>query len=380
MRGLVNMKSTLLLNVNIPWFIKLSTDILFRGVSPRFLCLKTDSSNAELKKENNILVKNLADMGVDVTMARKRQPGVLKRQITNEDGLKKFLLDKGANKETIANIISRYPRAIIRSHQSLQERWEIWRGILMTDKKIVTILQRSPESFFRSGNNANMQKNITLFCSLGLTSEDLGNMLIRVPRVFSSTLELNKQMIGLLNEIYIALGGENPDKFIKRIISKNAFILLRSSKQVKANIQYLQSSFVLSDQELLILLHGEGADVLDLSHEYLKKTLANVKEKLFFHGCTETEVNALVLKYLRILYTSPQKLNDKIDLLLQANININQIMKTPRVLTSRSIESLSSRIAELEKLGYDFGIHGIRILLLSKQCFGAKLEKLQCTL
>nr|XP_028606702.1 transcription termination factor 1, mitochondrial isoform X1 [Podarcis muralis]XP_028606703.1 transcription termination factor 1, mitochondrial isoform X1 [Podarcis muralis]XP_028606704.1 transcription termination factor 1, mitochondrial isoform X1 [Podarcis muralis] len=376
MRGLVNMKNKLLFNMNLPWLIKLSTDIIFRGDSARFLCLKIDSSSDELDKENNILVKNLAGMGVDVKMVRKRQPGVLKRQITNEDGLKIFLQGKGANREAIASIISRYPRAITRSHQSLKERWEIWRSILMTDMEIVTILKRSPESFFRSGNNENMQKNITLFCSIGLTSKDLGNMLTRVPRVFSNSIELNKQMISLLNDIYLDLGGEKPDDFVKQIISKNVFILLRSSKQVKANVQFLQSSLSLSNKEFLTLLHGQGGDVLDLSNEYLKKTLANVKEKLLSHGCTEIEADMFVLKHLRILYLSPQNLNDKIDCLLQANININLILKSPLVL-DKSIKTISNRIDELGKLGYNFQIHGIGILALSKQRYEAKLEKLQ---
>ncbi|XP_054847715.1 transcription termination factor 1, mitochondrial [Eublepharis macularius] len=378
MRRMMNTNNLFLSSMNNSWLIKLSTEIVFRGASRRGFCLKLGRANDVSDKENNILVSSLKVMGVDIKMVRQRQPGILRKQVTNEEGLTRFLQAKGANKETIAGIISRYPRAITRSYQSLKERWEIWRSILMTDQEILTILQRSPESFFRSGNNANMQKNISYFCSLGLTSSDLCKMLTRAPRVFSNSVELNKQMAGLLYEIYSSLGGENSDDFIKQLISKNVFVFLRSSKQVKANVQFLQSSFDLNNQQLLTLLHAEGGDVLDLSNEYLKKTFANVKKKLLSHGCTEKEVDTFVMKHLRILYLSSQNLNDKIDFLLQANISIQQIVKSPLVL-DKSISTLSSRIEELEKLDYNFTVHGIGILALSKPRFAVKLGKFHCT-
>ncbi|KAL8165161.1 UNVERIFIED_CONTAM: hypothetical protein K2H54_032091 [Gekko kuhli] len=377
-RGLMNINNLFLSRMNKSWLIKSTTEIVFRGASTRFFCLKLGRSNDALDNENYILVNNLEALGVDIRIVRQRQPGVLRKQITNEEGLKRFLQAKGADKETIASIISRYPRAITRSYQSLEERWEIWRSILMTDVKILTILKRSPESFFRSGNNENMQENITFFCSLGLMPNNLCKMLTRTPRVFSNSVELNKQMVDLLCEICLSLGGDNPDDFVKQLISKNVFIFLRSRKQVKANVCLLQSSFNLDNEELLTLLHGQGGDVLDLSNEYLKKTLANMKEKLLSHGCTEKEVDMSALKHLRILYLSPQNLNDKIDFLLQANIDIEQIAKCPLVL-DKSISTISHRIEELEKLDYNFTIHGIGILALSQQRFEIKLEKLHCT-
>ncbi|EMP35295.1 transcription termination factor 1, mitochondrial isoform X2 [Chelonia mydas] len=374
-RGLLRMKNSHLHNMNCFWLIRFSAEIALRPVSSRHFCLKIESADAESCQENGILVNNLACMGVDVKMARRRQPGVLKKLITNEEGLKKFLQSKGATNEIIASIISRYPRAITRSHESLEKRWELWRSILMTDLEIVNILGRSPESFFRSSNNMNMEKNITFFCSLGLTSKHLSNMLTRAPRAFSNRVELNKQMTDLLHEICLSLGGENPNGFVKHIISKNVFILLRSSKQVSANIEFLQSSFHLRNEELLALLHGTGADILDLSNEYIKKNFTNAKEKLLSLGCTEREVDRFFIRYPRVLFLSAKTLSDKIDCLLQAKIHIKQIAETSRVLDV-SISTVRSRVKELEKTSYDFKTYGIGILTLSKKRFEAKLEKL----
>ncbi|KAK9538390.1 hypothetical protein VZT92_003562 [Zoarces viviparus] len=38
-------------------------------------------------------------------------------------------------------------------------RWALWRDIFKTDGETVSILDRSPESFFRSGDNGNLEKN-----------------------------------------------------------------------------------------------------------------------------------------------------------------------------------------------------------------------------
>lgn len=51
-------------------------------------------------------------MGVDIDMAKKRQPGVFNRTSTREQYVKMSLLSEGASKKMIARIMSRYPRAI----------------------------------------------------------------------------------------------------------------------------------------------------------------------------------------------------------------------------------------------------------------------------
>uniref|UniRef100_A0A8C8SLN3 Mitochondrial transcription termination factor 1 n=1 Tax=Pelusios castaneus TaxID=367368 RepID=A0A8C8SLN3_9SAUR len=377
-RALLHMKNSLLCNIHNFWLPRFSEKIVLRPVSSRHFCLKTESADAKSCKENAVLLSSLARMGVNITMVRRRQPGVLKKQITHDKDLKQFLQSKGVTNEFIANIISRYPRAITRSYESLEKRWELWKSILMTDLEIVNILGRSPESFFRSTNNINMEKNIKFFCSLGLTSSHLSHMLTRVPRVFSYRVELNKEMIDLLHDSYLSLGGENPGDFVKQIITKNVFILLRSRKQVRANIKFLQSSFNLSNEELLAVLRYSNGDILDLSNEYIKKNFTNTKEKLLSLGCTETEVNRFFISNLRVLFISSKNLSDKIDCLLQAKIDIKQIIKqNSSHILDTSIITLRSRIEELEKTSYDFKISGIGILSCSKKRFEVKLEKLR---
>ena len=106
--------------------IRFSTEILFKSVSFRLFSKKCDNADSE-PLDNEELLNNLLTMGVDVDMARKRQPGVFNRTDTSEQDLQTFLLSKGASKEVIASIISRYPRAMTRTSESLSNRWDLLR-------------------------------------------------------------------------------------------------------------------------------------------------------------------------------------------------------------------------------------------------------------
>ncbi|XP_041867221.1 transcription termination factor 1, mitochondrial [Melanotaenia boesemani] len=342
---------------------------------PRKLCSVNTESQLPANPENESLVVNLNLMGVDVKMARKRQPGVFRKVSTNEKGLAEFLQGKGACPQEIASIVSRYPRAITRSIEHLEQRWQLWRNVFKTDAEIVSILHRSPESFFRSSDNKNLEKNIAFLISLGLNIKHLHRLLTTAPRTFSNSVGLNKQMVEFLKDICVELGGKNPEQFAKAVISKNLYILIRSTKRVKTNIENLRTSLKLSDSELLTLLQGHGADILDLSNEYLIKNFNNLQQKMALLGCEKNDIKKLVISYPMILYIGPETLNSKLDCLLKGGITINQILEKPKVL-DYSTENITGRLEELQKVGYDFKKHGINILDSSKKRFVAKMGKL----
>lgn len=336
---------------------------------------RSNETKPPVNPENQSLVENLTLLGVDLKMARQRQPGVLRKSFTNEQGLAKFLESKGASRKVIASIISRYPRAVTRSIDHLNQRWELWRNIFKTDAEIVSILDRSPESFFRSSDNGNLEKNIAFLTSLGLSARDLHRLLTTAPRTFSNSLELNRQMVEFLQDICAELGGENPEQFSKNVISRNLYILIRSTKRVKTNISLLRVSLKLSDSELLSLLQGSGAEILDLSSEYLKKNFKSLQQKMYSLGCPEAEIKQLVINYPMVLYIGPSTLNAKLDCLLNGGITMNQILEKPKVL-DYSTQNITGRLVELKRLGYDFQKNGINVLDSSQKRFIAKIEKL----
>lgn len=325
--------------------------------------------------ENESLLDNLKFLGVDVKLARKRQPGVLRKSTTNEHGLVQFLQTKGASLEVVASIITRYPRAITRSGEHLETRWQLWRSVFQSDDEIIEILNRSPESFFRSSDNENLGNNILFLTSLGLNSKDLLRLLTTAPRTFSNSVELNHQMVELLQDVCVSLGGKEPNQFAKAIISKNLYILIRSTKRVKANVDFLQASLGLKNSDFLNLLQGSGADILDLSHEILKRNFWMLQEKLQSLGCSREDANKLIVNYGSILFVSPGRTSDKLDCLLKAHITVKQIMEKPKILDF-SLDNLRWRLDELRKAGYDFDQNGIGILDSSRKRFEARLQRL----
>ncbi|ROK64938.1 Transcription termination factor 1a, mitochondrial [Anabarilius grahami] len=325
--------------------------------------------------ENESLLENLSSMGVDLASARRRQPGVLRKQLTNEQGLALFLKTKGADPETIASIISRFPRSITRSCEHLEERWTLWRNVFKSDHEVVGILSRSPESFFRSSDNKNLEENISFLMSLGITTKDLHRLLTTAPRTFSNSVELNQNMVELLQSICVSLCGNDPKLFARTIISRNLYIFIRSTNRIRANVDFLTSSLSLSNSEALGLFQSHGAQILDLSHESLKKNSKSLRRKLRSLGCGVDDFKAMILNYSLVLFISSERLNEKVDCLIEAGIHPQQIVQKPKVLDF-SLASIRQRLHHLKRLGYDFQKSGIAVLDTSKKRFSAKLERL----
>ncbi|XP_033980317.1 transcription termination factor 1, mitochondrial [Trematomus bernacchii] len=345
---------------------------------PRRLCTAPTGSKERKQPdtpENVSLVENLTIMGVDLKMARLRQPGVLRKAFTNEQAVALFLDKKGVPTNTIASIISRYPRTITRSVQHLEQRWELWRKIFNTDDEIVSILYRSPESFFRSSNIANLDNNITFLTSLGLNTKDLHRLLTTAPRTFSNSLELNKQRVAFLKEIYAELGGKNPEQFPKVVISRNLYILTRTTKRVRTNFDFLRASLTLSNSELLDLFQGSGAKIPYLSSEYLNNNFQSLEQKMVALGCQKADIKELILSFPRVLHFGQDRLSTKLDCLLKGGITMKQIVGKPKVL-DYSIQNILGRLEELKRVGYDFQEKGINVLDSSQKRFVSKIARL----
>uniref|UniRef100_A0A8C6S5B2 Mitochondrial transcription termination factor 1 n=1 Tax=Neogobius melanostomus TaxID=47308 RepID=A0A8C6S5B2_9GOBI len=332
----------------------------------RHLCNVSATTSSDpkpiTKPENVSLLEKLNLMGVDVKMARRRHPGVLRKIFTNEEGVAMFLEGKGASCKVVASVISRYPRAITRSINYLEERWTLWRRIFASDAEIVSILNRSPESFFRSSDNDNLKKNIDFLSSLGLHSKILHKLLSTAPRTFSNTLELNKQMVECLEDVCADLGGDNPAQFAQTVISRNIYILIRSTTRMK-------------DHELLALLQGPGVKILGFSNECLKNNFRGFQEKMLLLGAKKSDVMKVIRNFPMVLYFGQDTLSSKLDCLVKSGINVKQIVEKARVL-DYSAHNIMKKIEELNKVGYDFQKNSISILELSQKRFDAKIKRL----
>ncbi|KAK2887775.1 hypothetical protein QQF64_012875 [Cirrhinus molitorella] len=332
-------------------------------------------SKHEPPQENESLLENLSIMGVDLPSARRRQPGVLRKLLTNETGLAHFLKSKGADQETVASIISRFPRSITRSCEHLEERWRLWRNVFKSDREVVEILSRSPESFFRSSDNRNLEENISFLMTLGITAKDLHRLLTTAPRTFSNSVALNRNMVDFLKSVCLSFEGEDPERFARTVISRNLYVFIRSTNRIRANVDFLSRSLRLSNAEALVLFQSHGAQILDVSHESLKKNFESLRTKLRSLGCDDADFKRMILNYSLVLFISSERLNEKLVCLMDGGILVQQIVHKPKVLDF-SIDCIKQRLRDLNALGYDFQKNGIAVLDMSKKRFLAKLERL----
>ncbi|XP_075067942.1 transcription termination factor 1, mitochondrial [Mixophyes fleayi] len=343
----------------------------------RFYTQSTQLLNRKEKasRENESLLRNLQIMGVDIIKTRKRESFVLRRAITYERTLQEFLLEKGAGMQTVASVISRYPRAISHNYDALCDLWNVWKSVLNTDSAVLNVVSRSPESFFRTSNIDNLKNNICFFQSLGFPPKILSQLMAKAPRTFSNSVQLNQQKVLFLQELCESLGGTNHQEFVQQMITQNIYILTRSTRRIKSNIEAIQTLMKLDNKALLLWIQGDGAHILSLSYTYFENNYKGAQENLQALGFSEDEISRYIYIFPKVLLMTPKTFASKVNLLLQCGIESREILNTPNILGMR-VNRVESKIKDLLRYGYDFKSSGLGVLNLCPSKYTSKLEKL----
>ncbi|KAM4028456.1 transcription termination factor 1, mitochondrial [Anomaloglossus baeobatrachus] len=342
----------------------------------RFCSQQVSQDEVKVPIENLTLVSSLENMGVDMMRVRKRHAVLLKKTTTYEQNLKHFLTNKGADSKMVASIISRYPQAITRDLEVLEKMWNIWKGVLGTDETVLSVAQRSPESFFRTSNTGNLSKNIRYLQSLGLPPKVLCQLMVKSPRTFANSVDLNKQNVEYLLGLCTMLGGKNPREFVRELISRNIYILTKSTNRIQYNIENMKSLMKLDDRALLLWIQGDGAPIVSLSYTYFENNYRNAREVLQSLGCTEAEISLYVFTCPKLLLVTPTIFANKIKLLMDCGVDVKEILNHPNILAFH-INNLKSRIQQLKESGYDFQSFGLSVLLLGQAKFSSRVERLR---
>ncbi|XP_073532586.1 transcription termination factor 1, mitochondrial [Phyllobates terribilis] len=342
----------------------------------RFCSQQLSHDEAKVPLENLDLVTSLENMGVDMTRVRKRHSVLLKKTTTHEQNLTRFLTDKGADTKMVASIISRYPQAITRDLEVLEKMWNVWKGILDSDLTILSVAQRSPESFFRTSNTGNLAKNIRYLQSLGIPPKVLSQLMVKSPRTFANSVDLNKQNVEYLLGLCTRLGGKDPRDFVRELISRNIYILTKSTSRIQNNIEKIKSLMKLDDRALLLWIQGDGSPIVNLSYTYFENNYRNAQAILLSLGCTEAEIALYIFTCPKLLLVTPTIFANKIKLLMGCGVDVKEILNNPNILAFH-INNLKSRIKQLKDSGYDFRSSGLSVLLLGQAKFSSKLERLR---
>lgn len=330
------------------------------------------------KKENVAQLPNSIQSNAKVTDMDagkiSRRPSTIIRHAICKEKLEEFLLQKGASHLSVESIILRYPKAITCRSKDLPEVWGLWQSILKTDKAVMLVVTRSPESFFRSGGIEKLSENIAFFQSLGLSPKILNELMLQSPRTFANSVQINKQMVAFLEELCVRLGGENPEDFARQAITNNIFILTRSINRVKANIESLQSLMKLENKDMLSWIYGEGAFILNLCNNYIEENFLLFQQKLQSLGVLEADITRHIYENPSILLLSPKVFVYKIEVLLDCGVEASKLLDNT-LLSDVSLSRLKTRLRLLKQLGYDLRSNGTGILLLSQPRFLSRLTR-----
>ncbi|XP_038612036.1 transcription termination factor 2, mitochondrial [Tachyglossus aculeatus] len=339
-----------------------------------FLQYSSNSADQSSRQENKRTVENLCRLSVDVKKIRRFKAWVLFKDVTYVEEIATLLQKMGASQTTIASILESCPEAILFSPKEMNAQKDLWQSVCRSEKELVMLIEQFPESFFMVKDHENQKSNVQFFQELGLRNIIISRFLTTAPSIFCTSVEKNKQIIRMLQDNYLNLGGSeaNMKVWLLKLLSQNPFIFLNSSASIKETLEFLQKEGF-TNSEVLKLLSNLKGFIFQLSP-------SSIKDSIFFSKttfqCSDKDLKKLVLKCPALLYYSVPVLEERIKGLLKEGISVEQIRETPMVL-ELTPQIVQYRIRKLNALGYSVQSGNLDNLNGTKKEFEANYGKIQ---
>lgn len=334
----------------------------------------TYTTDHQSNKENKRTVEKLYKFSVDIRKIRRLKGWVLFEDETYVEEVADVLQQLGADEATVASILERCPEAIVCSPTTVNTQREVWQLVCKNEQELVKLIEQFPESFFTIKDQETQKLNIQFFQELGLKNVVIGRFLTTASNIFHNPIEKNRQMISILQESYLNLGGSeaNMKVWLLKLLSQNPFILLNSSAAIKKTLEFLQEQGF-TNFEILQLLSKLKGFLFQLCPGNIQNSISFSKNAF---KCTDHDLKQLVLKCPAILYYSVPVLEERIQGLLKEGISIAQIKETPMVL-ELTPQIVQYRIRKLNSLGYRIKDGHLANLNGTKKEFEANFGKIQ---
>ncbi|XP_037369592.1 transcription termination factor 2, mitochondrial [Talpa occidentalis] len=334
----------------------------------------TYTTNKQSDQENKKTVEKLYKLSVDIRKIRRLKEWVLLEDETYVEEIANILQQLGANEATVASILERCPEAVVCSPTAVNTQRELWQLVCKNNEELVKLIEQFPESFFTVKDHENQKMNVQFFQELGLKNVVISRFLTTAPSIFQSPIEKNKQVIKILQESYLHLGGSeaNMKVWLLKLLSQNPFILLNSSTAVKETLAFLQEQDF-TNTEILQLLSKLKGFLFQLCPRSIQNSLSFSKSAF---KCTDHDLKQLVLKCPALLYYSVPVLEERIQGLLKEGISIAQIREAPMIL-ELTPQIVQYRIRKLNYLGYKVKDGNLENLNGTKREFEDNFGKIQ---
>ncbi|XP_007540101.1 transcription termination factor 2, mitochondrial [Erinaceus europaeus] len=351
-------------------FSKMQSTPKYRLLLAHCTCTTDRHSN----KENKRTVEKLCKFSVDIGKIRRLKGWVLLKDETYVEEIANILQHLGADDTAVASILERCPETILCNPTAVNTQRELWQLVCKNKEELVKLIEQFPESFFNVKDQEIQKLNIQFFQELGLKNVVICRFLTSIPNIFHNPIEKNKQIIKILQESYLNLGGSeaNMKVWLLKLLSQNPFILLNSSAAIKETLEFFQEQGF-TNFEILQLLSKLKGFLFQLCPESIQSSMAFSKNTF---KCTDHDLKQLVLKCPALLYYSVPILEERIQGLLQEGISITQIRETPMVL-ELTPQIVHYRIKKLNSLGYKIKDGHLKNLNGTKKEFEANFGKMQ---
>lgn len=319
-------------------------------------------------------MEKLRACSVDIGKIRRLKGWVLLEEETYVEEIANILKELGANQTVIASILERCPEAIVCSPAAINTKRKLWQMVCKTKTELIQLIEQFPESFFAVKDQENQKLNVQFFQELGLKNVVISRFLTTASSIFHNPVENNKQMIGVLQESYLNLGGSeaNAKVWLLKLLSQNPFIVLNSPTAVDEVLKFLQGQGF-TDSEVLQLLSKLKGFLFQLQPGSIQNSISFTKTTF---ECTDHDLRQLVVKCPALLYYPAPVLEERIQALLKEGISIAQIRESPMVL-ELTPQIIQYRIRKLSSLGYGIKDGHLASLNGTKKEFEANFSKMQ---
>ncbi|KAL4840157.1 hypothetical protein H8958_016792 [Nasalis larvatus] len=339
-----------------------------------FLACLTYKTDRQSSKENTRTVEKLYKFSVDIRKIRRLKGWVLLEDKTYVEEIASILQELGADETAVASILERCPEAIVCSPTAVNTQRKLWQLVCKNEEELIKLIEQFPESFFTIKDQENQKLNVQFFQELELKNVVISRLLTTASNVFHNPVEKNKQMVRILQESYLDVGGSeaNMKVWLLKLLSQNPFILLNSPAAIKETLEFLQEQGFTSFEILQLLSKLKGF-LFQLCPRSIQNSISFSKNVF---KCTDHDLKQLVLKCPALLYYSVPVLEDRMQGLLREGISIAQIRETPMVL-ELTPQIVQYRIRKLNSLGYRIKDGHLANLNGSKKEFEANFGKIQ---
>ncbi|XP_048405132.1 transcription termination factor 2, mitochondrial isoform X2 [Stegostoma tigrinum] len=335
-------------------------------------CLQFTVSSAQ-RKENGQTVESLKQLSVDVARIRQLKSWVLLVNEAYVNETANILKEMGVEGKKVAVILERYPEAVLCKPAEIRAQQELWGRLCTNQKELARIIERFPESFFTIKNHKNRQDNIKYFQALNLNNRIINRLLVSSPQTFCSSVNQNRAVIENLQKSYLQLGGNQANMriWLMKLLSQNAFILLKPPNLVCENLNFLRS-LGFSNAELLKLFSKLKGLITELSPDIMEKSTAFCGQSL---QCSDEELRIILMSCPALLYFSAPVLEERLTAILQEGFSVEQVKASPAVL-ELSPQIVYRRIKRLVSLGYDVKRDSLELLKGTKKDFEVNCGKM----